>query len=180
MSNTVILAVDPSDLQTVDALTLAGPLTALVAVCLVLAVVLVITVIVMSRPRRNSAKATQPRGAHNEAGPKATWHARINDAQSRYESGTLNREDAFVELALIARDFAGASSGKRLEASTLAALMRLPRTPANRQGLDTLRHTIEALYPPEFADPSLNTLAKSVTVKEAAGWVSNLVERWRS
>ena len=51
MSNTVILAVDPSDLQTVDALTLAGPLTALVAVCLVLAVVLVITVIVMSRPR---------------------------------------------------------------------------------------------------------------------------------
>ena len=32
MSNTVILAVDPSDLQTVDALTLAGPLTALVAV----------------------------------------------------------------------------------------------------------------------------------------------------
>ena len=92
MSNTVILAVDPSDLQTVDALTLAGPLTALVAVCLVLAVLLVITVIVMSRPRRNSAKATQPRGAHNEAGPKATWHARINDVLSRYESGTLNRE----------------------------------------------------------------------------------------
>ena len=84
------------------------------------------------------------------------------------------------ELSLIARDFAGASSGKRLEASTLADLLRLPRTPANRQGLDTLRHTIEALYPPEFADPSLNTLAKSVTVKEAAGWVSNLVERWRS
>lgn len=178
--NTHILAVDPSELQTVDTLTLVGPLTALVVACLLLAVVLAAVAIVMSRPKRNTKKAAQPRGAHNGAGPKAPWHARINDVLNRYESGALNREDAFVELALIARDFAGASSGKQLGSSTLADLTRLPRTPSNRQGLDTLRQTIEALYPPEFANPSFNAMAKTVTVKEAAGWVSNLVERWRS
>ena len=94
--------------------------------------------------------------------------------------GALPRHEAFVELSVIARDFAGAASGKELSSSTLTDLAYLNRTPANRQGLDALKQTIGALYPPEFADDARNRIAQTTSVQQAAEWVANLVERWRS
>ena len=54
-----------------------------------------------------------------------------------------------------------------------------PRTTGNQHGLTLLRQTIEALYPPEFADAERNHTAREATVEQAGEWVANLVERWR-
>lgn len=174
------LAVDPGDLQPVEGLSLTGPLTAVIAACLLAAVILIVLAVVFSKPSKRPSKDMPARGAHRQANAKAVWHARIDDVVTRYEAGSLNREDAFVQLALIARDFAGEASGKGLSASTLTDLTRLNRTPSNRQGLDLLRQTIAALYPPEFADAARNRAAQATDVPDAAEWVANLVERWRS
>ena len=45
--------------------------------------------------------------------------------------------------------------------------------------LTLLRQTIEALYPPEFADAERNHIARQATGEQAGEWVANLVERWR-
>lgn len=180
VNHAVNLAVDPSDLHPADALSITGPLIAVIAVCLLLAIGLIIAVVVLSRPPRKPRTDKQLRGAHRNASAKAQWRARIDDVLTRYANGELVREDAFVELALIAREFATAASGRSLKSSTLADLTRIDRSTANRQGLDMLRQTIEALYPPEFADSAFNIHAQTVTVEQAAEWVSNLVERWRA
>jgi hypothetical protein len=177
---TPAIAADPGDLEPVGALSLAGPLIIVIALCLLLAIGLLVAVVLLSRPARQSPDAAKPRGAHRGAGSTSVWLRRINDVVARHESGGLNREDAFVQLALIARDFAGASCGKELASSTLADLARLNRTPANRQGLDMLRQTISALYPPEFSNAAFDQSARAVSVEDAAEWVANLVERWRS
>ncbi|MCH9275330.1 hypothetical protein JS533_003440 [Bifidobacterium amazonense] len=167
-----------ADLTPVPQLGLAAPLLAAIAGCLSLAIVLIVLAVVLSRPRRRPAN-TARRGNHATGGDLAAWRARIEGIVSRHESGELSRERAFVELAETARDFAGAATGRDMSASTLRDLSSLPRGTAERQGLDLLRQTVAALYPPEFADAALNGHAASISVREAAGWVSNLVERWR-
>ncbi|PJM78048.1 hypothetical protein [Bifidobacterium felsineum] len=179
-SPTLILAADPSDLHPTGLLSVTGPLIAIIIVCIVLAIGLLVAAILLSRPARKPRKAKQLRGAHRNAGSKAVWHARIDDVIAQHGRGTISREEAFAQLALIARDFASDASGRPLNSSTLTDLMRIDRTSTNRQGLDTLRQTIEALYPSEFADPAFNIHAQTVTVNQAAEWVANLVERWRS
>lgn len=179
MPSALTLAVEPADLHPQDELSLTGPLVAVIAVCLLLALGLIVAVVILSRSPRKPAKVKQPRGAHRSTSAKALWHARIDAIVDQHERGALSREEALAQLALVARDFATDASGRPLHSSTLTDLTRLDRTSANRQGLDTLRQTIEALYPPEFADPAFNIHARSVTVPQAADWVANLVERWR-
>ena len=156
------------------------PLVVAIVACLLLAVGLIALIIMLARPARKSRNSDRARGTHSNASSKAEWRARIDDVVARHESGALPRHEAFVELAVIARDFAGAASGKELSSSTLTDLAYLNRTPANRQGLDALKQTISALYPPEFADDARNRIAQTTSVQQAAEWVANLVERWRS
>ena len=166
------LATDPGDLRPVESLALTTPLVVAIVACLLLAVGLIALIIMLSRPARKPRNSDRARGAHSNASSKAEWRSRIDDVVARHE--------AFVELAVIARDFAGAASGKELSSSTLTDLAYLNRTPANRQGLDALKQTIGALYPPEFADDARNRIAQTTSVQQAAEWVANLVERWRS
>ena len=166
------LATDPGDLRPVESLALTTPLVVAIVACLLLAVGLIALIIMLSRPARKPRNSDRARGAHSNASSKAEWRARIDDVVARHE--------AFVELSVIARDFAGAASGKELSSSTLTDLAYLNRTPANRQGLDALKQTIGALYPPEFADDARNRIAQTTSVQQAAEWVANLVERWRS
>ncbi|KFI52758.1 hypothetical protein [Bifidobacterium biavatii] len=167
-----------ADLNPVPQLALTTPLLAVIIGCLVLAAALIALTVVLSRPRRVPANAPR-RGNHMTGGDAAAWHARIDGIVARYEAKELTREQAFVELAETTRDFAGAATGRDMRASTLRDLSSLPRNAGDRQGLDLLRQTVAALYPPEFADAALNRHAASINVREAAGWVSNLVERWR-
>ena len=166
------LATDPGDLRPVESLALTTPLVVAIVACLLLAVGLIALIIMLSRPARKPRNSDRARGAHSNASSKAEWRARIDDVVARHESGALPRHEA--------RDFAGAASGKELSSSTLTDLAYLNRTPANRQGLDALKQTIGALYPPEFADDARNRIAQTTSVQQAAEWVANLVERWRS
>ena len=154
------LATDPGDLRPVESLALTTPLVVAIVACLLLAVGLIALIIMLARPARKPRTSDRARGAHSNASSKAEWRARIDD--------------------VVARDFAGAASGKELSSSTLTDLAYLNRTPANRQGLDALKQTIGALYPPEFADDARNRIAQTTSVQQAAEWVANLVERWRS
>lgn len=174
------LATDPGDLRPVESLALTTPLVVAIVACLLLAVGLIALIIMLARPARKPRNSDRARGAHSNASSKAEWRARIDDVVARHESGALPRHEAFVELAVIARDFAGAASGKELSSSTLTDLAYLNRAPANRQGLDALKQTIGALYPPEFADDARNRIAQTTSVQQAAEWAANLVERWRS
>ena len=174
------LATDPGDLRPVESLALTTPLVMAIVACLLLAVGLIALIIMLARPARKPRNSDRARGTHSNASSKAEWRARIDDVVARHESGALPRHEAFVELAVIARDFAGAASGKELSSSTLTDLAYLNRTPANRQGLDALKQTIGALYPPEFADDARNRIAQTTSVQQAAERVANLMERWRS
>ena len=173
------LSIPTDDLVVEPSLNLTAPL-ALALVCGVLIAVVAITLaVVLSRPRRTPAKDTA-RGAHSTAAGKSIWHARIDAVVSDHRNGVIDREEAFLRLAAIAREYASAVSGKDMSGYTLSDLHRERRDSRNRNGLNLLRQTIEALYPAEFADPTANSLARGVEVEQAAEWVSTLVERWRA
>lgn len=173
------LCLNLDGLTPVAPLPLTGPLIAVIGVCLIAAVALITVSVALARRPAKRSSSPQRHGVHANAGSTASWHTRINAVVDQYESGRLEREAAFAALARIARDYASAVSGNAMHASTLADVSRIRRTETNREGLDLLRHTLAALYPPEFADAAFNRDANRVQVREAAGWVSNLVERWR-
>ena len=172
-----VLAVDTNDLQPVGQLDIATPLIVAAALAAVLAIALVTGAVLLSRPRRNRDKP-QPRGAHLDDTVKTSWHRRIDDVVRRYHAEQIDRETAFIELAAICRGIASAHTGRDLHAHTLTDIRREPRNPSTRTGLDTLRMTIAALDPPEYADSAVDTHAREVSVDDAAGWASTLVERW--
>ncbi|WP_239512331.1 hypothetical protein [Bifidobacterium aerophilum] len=172
------VADEVGDLVPVGPIDLTTPLVALIVACLALAVVLVAAIVVLSKPRRTGAKPAR-RGVHVDGNALERWRDAVADIVRRNHAGSLSREEAFVELADVARRFAGEASGEDMSASTLRDLTVMPRTSGNRHSLDLLKQTIAALYPPEFADAAMNRHAGAVDVDEAAGWVTNLIERWR-
>ncbi|MFT8704731.1 hypothetical protein [Bifidobacterium aquikefiricola] len=170
-------------LATIDTsqLTVAGPLgvgglwiATLVGILLVCA--LIALIIWLWHPRK--VKLLKRTGAHSQTSRTDPWHGRIDDIEQRYESGEITREEAFVALARVAREYASQNLSKDVRSSTLAEFANESRMGSNRQGIDLLRQTIAALYPPEFADTT-NRQAKESTVHEAARWVGRLTERWR-
>lgn len=167
------LAVKTSGLKPVEQLDITTALIIVLTACLLVALALIAGVIVLSRPRRSKP---QPRAAHIANTNKAKWHQRIDDVLLRHKADELTSEQAFAELASICRNFASVHIGQDMSAHTLTDIRLEPRTPSSGSGLDLLRVTIEALYPPEFAARTVN--ATQTSVEDAAGWVSSLVERW--
>ena len=155
----------------------ATGLSVVMLACLATMAGLIVTVVVLSRPRRNREDQTA-HGSHSTLTNKAVWQARIDEIVSEYNGGSLQRDEAFSRLASVARDFASVGFHRNMSTQTLTDLNREPRATGNRHGLDLLKQTIAALYPPEFADERFNSAASQATVEEAAGWVATLVERW--
>ena len=153
------IALSRNDFDTLDPIHIETGLGIVVAVCLILAVALVVLVVWLSKPALKPTKKTN-RGRHDASTGTSIWHERINDVVDRHANGDLGREEAFALLASIARDFVSTATG-------------------SQHGLTLLRQTIEALYPPEFADAERNHTAREATVEQAGEWVANLVERWR-
>ncbi len=174
----MMLFLAEDDLVIKDQIHLENGLAVVIAVCLLLAVVLVALVVWLARPSRKPANIVN-RGRHDALDGKTVWHQRIDDVVSRHARGELEREEAFAQLAAIARDFASTATGTDVRNQTLTDIEETPRTTGNQQGLTLLRQTIEALYPPEFADAERNHIARQATVEQAGEWVANLVERWR-
>ena len=172
------LALDVTGLVPAGRLHLDGPLLAAAVVCAAVACLAVALAVVLSRPRR---RRRGPMPAHSGRDASRTaWHRRIDRIVERHTQGALSREEAFVELAAVARSFASHASGRDLTASTLAeiASSRPDGGAEGRRGIDLLRTTVDALYPPEFADGTHDARARAASVEDAAGWVRSLIDRW--
>ena len=148
-------------------------LLALTATVVVLSLALAATALLLPKFRRQQGKHTV------QANPDSrnAWHQRIDQVVAQYDSGRLDRDQAMTALATIARGFASRSWNNDMKAKTLAEIKAQPRTPSTRQGLDLLRQTIDALYPPEFA-LHRDSAGTDATVNQAADWVRDLIERW--
>ena len=181
-SSTLAAAVDVNDLHPVTDVPVASLLPIVTMACFIALLILIVAIVIMSRPRR-AKRVAAPRGSHNALAPVSQWKSRVHDIVERNGAGKLSREDAFVELAAVARDFASQASSAELGSTTLQEIAsRSAGSLAGDSGVHgftLLRQTIAALYPPEFANAEFNAQAKDATVEQAADWVLNLVERWR-
>ena len=182
-SSTLAAAVDVNDLHPVTDVPVASLLPIVTMACFIALLILIVAIVIMSRPRR-AKRVAAPRGSHNALAPVSQWKSRVHDIVERNGAGKLSREDAFVELAAVARDFASQASSAELGSTT--PLQEIASRSAGSlasdsgvHGFTLLRQTIAALYPPEFANAEFNAQAKDATVEQAADWVLNLVERWR-
>ena len=98
------IALSRNDFDTLDPIHIETGLGIVVAVCLILAVALVVLVVWLSKPTLKPTKKTN-RGRHDASTGTSIWHERINDVVDRHANGDLGREEAFALLASIARDF---------------------------------------------------------------------------
>ena len=148
-------------------------LLALTATAVILALALITTALLLPKYRRQQGEHTVQANFDS----RNAWRQRIDQVVAQYASGRLDRDQAMTALATIARGFASRSWNSDMKAKTLAEIKAQPRTPSTRQGLDLLRQTIDALYPPEFALPR-DSAGTDATVNQAADWVRDLIERW--
>ncbi len=164
--------------DTMDPIHWETELVIAIVACASLAIAMAALVVFLSRPSHRLPKKNSV-GRHGERSSRTIWHERINSVVARHAAGEIDREEAFAQLAAIAREYASEITGADVRTQTLTDISSLPQTTGNGQGLVLLRQTIGALYPPEFADAEHNHTARSTTVEQAGEWVSALVERWR-
>ncbi|MCI1219978.1 MAG: hypothetical protein LKF99_05530 [Bifidobacterium sp.] len=172
-------AIEYRDLHPMPQLTDTATLTIFLIICAALLLAVIGLIVLLMCVRRGRPRRTHAPGAHSGANSRNVWHKRIDSIVALHAQGSITRDEAFDELAQVARDYASAASGTDMRTQTLLELNRQSRSSVDRQGLDLLRQTIEALYPPQFADAALNAQARGTGVEQAGEWVSRLVERWR-
>ena len=165
------------DLVIKDQIHLENGLAVVIAVCLLLAVVLVALVVWLARPSRKPAKIVN-RGRH--------------DALPAKPSGI----SVSMMLCPPCPGGAGARGGFRTAGRNRQGFCfhchrngraqpdaHRHRKDASDHGEPAGSHLAQAnhraLYPPEFADAERNHIARQATVEQAGEWVANLVERWR-
>lgn len=173
----MMLFLAEDDLVIKDQIHLENGLAVVIAVCLLLAVVLVALVVWLARPSRKPAKIVN-RGRHDALAGKTVWHQRIDDVVSRHARGAGAR-GGFRTAGRNRQGFCFHCHRNGRAQPDAHRHRRDASTTGNQQGLTLLRQTIEALYPPEFADAERNHIARQATVEQAGEWVANLVERWR-
>ncbi|WEV71867.1 hypothetical protein [Bifidobacterium sp. ESL0790] len=171
------IAAGQQQLKPQSTIRIPGVLVLGLVLSLIIAIALIVLVVLLSRPRK--AQAPKPRGAHTGSSERGVWRARIQKIVDDHAQGSITRDIALNKLAEVARDFASEQTGRDLSSHTLSDIGSVPGTTADAHGIALLRQTINALYPPEFADATINPAAQETSVEEAGEWVSNLVERWR-
>ena len=167
------LASGHGQIQIMPAMTQPTWLLALTATAIILALALAGAAILLPKFRRQQEE--HPIQASLDS--LDAWRQRIDQVVTQYDKGHLDRDQAMTALATIARGFASRSWNSDMKSKTLAEIQAQPRTPSTRQGLDLLRQTIDALYPPEFALPK-DSEGTDATVNQAAEWVRELIDRW--
>lgn len=180
-SSTLAAAVDVNDLHPVTDVPVASLLPIVTMACFIALLILIVAIVIMSRPRR-AKRVAAPRGSHNALAPVSQWKSRVHDIVERNGAGKLARG----RLRRARRRgeglrVAGQQRGARFDdaAGDRVTFRRLLAGDSGVHGFTLLRQTIAALYPPEFANAEFNAQAKDATVEQAADWVLNLVERWR-
>ncbi|GAA6123400.1 hypothetical protein BPY_15080 [Bifidobacterium psychraerophilum] len=173
MTSSSVLALDTSGLKAL-AQQPASAFWMVLALCVCVAAALIVTAVLLGRPRRQE---TKPVSSHSSEARADPWRSKVRDIVDAYESKTITKDEAFLSLAQLSRDFASNATGKDMSSHTLLDL-HTEAYNTQQRGLDLLRQTIAALYPPEFADAAFNTQAREATVAEASEWVFNLIDRW--
>ncbi|TCD54892.1 c-type cytochrome biogenesis protein CcmI [Alloscardovia theropitheci] len=146
-------------------------------IVLALAIACIIIAVILFLPARAKERKVVQSSRHDNA----TYKAQVRDVETEYTAGDISKQEAYRRLAEIARQFASDRLGIDVTSHTLTDLAQSSQiSPAlkNSHGLNLLRTTIEALYPPEFAFEATHTRSASTTVIEACGWVDALIERW--
>lgn len=173
MNKAVLADIDVSKLNVLGPQTTAS-LWFTVLACLLFAVALGALAWYLGRPRPQVTKVVSSHSSEARSNP---WRIRVQEILEAYQSDRISKEEAFLALAQTARDFASNATGRNMGSHTLLDLNIESRN-VRQRGLDLLRQTIAALYPPEFADAMLNSQARDTTVDEASDWVLNLIDRW--
>lgn len=105
------------------------------------------------------------------------WREQVSDVVERFHSHDLDEADAYAELARICREFASVRLGTDFTSKTLLDLNAHHQV-GGKVHFESLKRTISALYPAEFADASTNAQARESSVETAADWVDSMIERW--
>lgn len=154
------------------------PLIIGLIIALVLCIAFIIAAIIFFMPARDKAQRTRV-SVHND---DSTYKKQVREIEDSYTRGDITQQDTFRELASIARHFASDRLGVDVTAHTLSDIAQSSKLQSSRRtdahGIDLLRSTIEALYPPEFAYAATQSQNSHVTVLEACRWVTALIERW--
>lgn len=133
-SSTLAAAVDVNDLHPVTDVPVASLLPIVTMACFIALLILIVAIVIMSRPRR-AKRVAAPRGSHNALAPVSQWKSHVHDIVERNGAGKLSREDAFVELAAVARDFASQASSAELGSTTLQEIDLRGHGSREEQGL---------------------------------------------
>ncbi|MFD0705285.1 hypothetical protein ACFQY8_05955 [Alloscardovia venturai] len=139
----------------------------------VLAIVFIIATIIAFLPHSVSASASVKR-IHQSA---HAYKQRIQKVEDDYAAHEFTKQQAYHELARIARDYASDKLDTDMSTQTLADLDTV-HPHGDVRGITLLKQTIEGLYPPQFAYEATHSRSTNVTVAEACGWIRALIDKW--
>ena len=77
-SSTLAAAVDVNDLHPVTDVPVASLLPIVTMACFIALLILIVAIVIMSRPRR-AKRVAAPRGSHNALAPVSQWKSRVHD-----------------------------------------------------------------------------------------------------
>jgi hypothetical protein len=154
----------------IDSIPLYLIICAAFAVAAILAIVIPIA---LARRKPHVKKVSR----HGMSRNPEKWRDEVSNVVLRYHAHKIESPEAYAELARIAREFASLRLGTDLTTKTLTDL-NLHHQVGGKAHFDSLKQTISALYPAEFADANSNTAAKESSVETAADWVDSMIERW--
>lgn len=143
-----------------------------------LVAIIIVYVAFLRRPRAAAPSAYARHGIDSDT---RSWHERVAQILARFNAGQIDDDEAYRLLAHLCRDYATMRTGSDMSTTTLTDIRRASGAQAGMRpntGLQALRQTIAALYPPEFADPATNPRAAEATVETACDWVDRLIEGW--
>lgn len=150
---------------------------------------LVLYIAFFPRTGKNATPRRSADARHSVDSDARSWHERVAAIAQAHHDGAIGDDEAYLALAKLSREYASmrmlthhvstAQTGSAVTSSTLADMRRASWPPQCKDGVQALRQTIAALYPPEFADPATDSHAAAATVDQACDWVDALIERWR-
>lgn len=121
-------------------------------------------------------ESQEPLHKHAVRTPVNAWILAVQKTREAFHNNEITKEEAYTQLSHIARAFASDQLGGDFSAQTLLDLRRHKHLNSKQQ-FESLRQTIAALYPPEFAPPH-NVAAQEADVDTAAQWVESMISGW--
>ena len=143
------------------------------AILVIFAVVVVLLILFIPHKKPKKIRTMK----HGINRPIDRWTEQAEKIRSDYQVGSITENEAYAQLARLARSFASDRLGTDLSSNTLLDLNRRHQI-SSKEHFEVFKQTIAALYPPEFAKSDQNRAANEADVDTAADWVESLIGRW--